>query len=113
MPRPKPNLVFGYLKAAFTLNKQRAINFLIKNFCINYVMPIKSLIFLFLQLEFKCRTSSLLFVAKNQVVSTGTIAINALLELYKCILVEKNIDINILQYFSIIINQRIVCLDVD
>ena len=113
LPKPKPDSVFGYSKAAFTSNQQMAIDLLGKNPRTSYAMPAEGLIFSFLQFEFKAHAmGGLLFVAENQAASAGAIAMNGLLELYKRILAEEDIDMHMPQYFSVTMSQRVATLNV-
>lgn len=111
--RPRPDLVFGYSEAAFDTNQLMAIEHLVGEPNQNYAKPVKTLGFPFLQIEFKsCSTGGDLYAAENQVASAGAIAMNGLLELYRRIPEEADLDIDKPQYFSLAISQRYVSVNV-
>lgn len=113
LPGPKPDLVFGYSQAAFDWNQQMAIELLVKELDKSYAMPAVDLTFLILQAEFEgWATDSTLYAAENQAASAGAIAMNGLLELYRHISAEADIDMDIPQYFSLTMGQRFASVNV-
>ena len=106
LPKPKPDLVFGYSKTAFNLN-QRAVIRLLSNISGSYAMPANGLIFPFLQIEFKAfATGGNPFVAENQAANGGAIAMNGLLKLNMDILGEPILGPNSPHFFSVTLNNK-------
>ena len=112
LPRPKPDLAFGYSKAAFDENQDIAIELLSTKDQRSYAKPVESLRFPFLQIEFKSISNGILKVAENQVANGGAIAMRGLLELYRRISAEKDIDMDMPQFFSLCFDQRCVSVNV-
>lgn len=106
LPKPKPDLVFGYSKTAFDLN-QRSVIRLLSNISGSYAMPAKGLIFPFLQIEFKAfATGGNPFVAENQAANGGAIAMNGLLKLNMGILGEPILGSDSPHFFSVTLNNK-------
>lgn len=106
LPKPKPDSVFGYSRAAFNLN-QRAVIRLLSNISGSYAMPAKDLIFPFLQIEFKAfATGGNPFLAENQAANGGAIAMNGLLKLNMGILGEPILDSDSPHFFSVTLNNK-------
>ena len=112
LPRPKPDLAFGYSGAAFDKNQDMAIGLLSTEDEKSYAKPVETLRFPFLQLEFKSISTGIRKVAENQVANGGAIAMRGLLELYRRILAEKDINMNIPQFFSLCLDQAVVYVNV-
>lgn len=83
LPRPKPDLAFGYSIAAFNDRQLNAINLLVDGQSMrSYAMPDKQLRFPFLTIEFKSQaTGGSHYIATNQVAGAGAIALNGYMEL--------------------------------
>lgn len=113
LPRPRPDLVFGYSPAAFDRNQRMAMGSLVNKVKQSYAKPRKTLAFPFLQVEHKARsTFGILYVAESQVAGGGAIAMNGLLELYRRISADTDIDMDIPQYFSLTLDQKFASLHV-
>ena len=105
MPRPKPDLAFGYSQAAFDTNQRTAIGLLVNELKQSYAMPVRSLRFPFLQIEFRALAmGGSPFGAKNQAASAGAIAMNGLLELNRRNSAEPGFDSDNPQFFSLTMN---------
>ena len=105
--RPKPDLAFGYSGAAFDKNQDMAVGLLSTEGEKSYAKPLETLRFPFLQLEFKSISTGTRIVAENQVANGGAIAMRGLLELYRRILAEKDINMDIPQFFSLCLDQSV------
>ena len=106
LPKPKPDLVFGYSKTAFDLN-QRTVIRLLSNISGSYAMPAKGIMFPFLQIEFKAfATGGNPFVAENQAANGGAIAMNGLLKLNMGILGEPILGSDSPHFFSVTLNNK-------
>lgn len=108
MRRPKPDLAFGYSGAAFDKNQDMAIGLLSTEDEKSYAKPVETLRFPFLQLEFKSISTGSRKVAENQVANGGAIAMRGLLELFRRISAEKDINMDIPQFFSLCLDQSVV-----
>ena len=106
LPRPKPDLAFAYSGAAFDKNQNMAIGLLSTGDERSYAKPVETLRFPFLQIEFKSISSGNMKVAENQVANGGAIAMRGLLELYRRISAEKDIDMDMPQFFSLCLDQN-------
>ena len=111
LPRPKPDLVFGYSGAAFDKNQDMAIGLLSTEDGKSYAKPLETLRFPFLQLEFQSISTGHQIVAENQVANGGAIAMRGLLELYRRILAEKDMNMDIPQFFSLCLDQTVVSVN--
>ena len=113
LPRPKPDLVFGYSETAFDYNKLMTIELLIDQFGRSYAMPDKKLRFPFLNIEFKSQAKNgTHFIATNQIANTSSIAMNGSLELIRRVSEEENLDINEPQFFSLSMDHASACVNV-
>jgi hypothetical protein len=83
LPKPKPNLTFGYSETAFTRNQLETINLLVDDqFGRSYAVPDQKFLFPFLDVEFKSQAKNgTHYVTTNQVAGTGAIALNSNMEL--------------------------------
>lgn len=113
LPRPKPDLAFGYSKTAFDRKQLMAIDLLMDRFGRSYAVPDRKIRFPFLDIEFKSQAKNgTHFIATNQVANAGSIAMNGSLELIRRILGEKNLDLNEPQFFSLSMDHASACLNV-
>jgi hypothetical protein len=103
LPRPKPDLAFGYSQAAFTEKQLITIDLLVDDrFGRNYAVPDQKLRFLFLNVEFKSQAKNgTHYVAINQVTGTETIALNGHMELIQRSFRAESFDFNEPQFFSV------------
>lgn len=101
LPRPKPDLAFGYSQVAFNTNQRIAFDLQVNELEKTYSMSGRALRFPFLQIEFKAQANGgNQFIAANQVANAGAITVNRLLEVNRRISAETNFDINMPQFFS-------------
>ena len=113
LPRPKPDLVFGYSETAFDHKKLMTIDLLIDQFERSYAMPDKKLRFPFLDIEFKSQAKNgTHFIATNQIANASSIAMNGVLELIRRVSEEENFDINEPQFFSLSLDHAYACVNV-
>lgn len=111
LPKPKPDLVFGYSNAAFD-DGELAVIGLLSNKPGSYAMPAKDLIFPFLQIEFKAfATGGNPFVAENQAANGGAIAMNGLLKLNMGILAEPILGSDSPHFFSVTLNNKFASIN--
>ena len=104
LPKPKPDMVFGYSLKAFD-KKQLMISGLLKKGIQNYAMPEKSVMFPFIVIEFKAQaTGGTHFIALNQVANAGAVAIEGTLQLARKISAENKIDCDEPQFYSMSID---------
>ena len=103
MPKPKPNLVFGYSNEAFDDN-QHAVIRLLSNKPGSYAMPAKALIFFFFT-DCICNWWTP-FVAENQAANGGAIAMNDLLKWNMGILGELILGSDSSHFFSMTLNNK-------
>lgn len=83
LPRPKPDLVFGYSRTAFDREEFTTIDLLVDDrLGWSYAVPDQKLRFPFLNIEFKSQAKDgTLHVATDQVAGAGAIALSGKLEL--------------------------------
>lgn len=113
LPRPKPDIVFGYSKTAFNPSQFNVSRLLETKSGENYVMPDGKSMFPFLILECKAQaTGGTHFVATNQAATAGAFAMNGALELALRISPEGNIDYDEPMFFSISIDHLMACINV-
>ena len=105
LPAPRPDIVFGYSHVAFNKNQHAAIDLLVNKLKKSYAMPVPTVRFPFLLIEFKAlATGGSPFEAANQVAHAGAIAMNGLLELYRRNSAEADMDFDNPQCFSLTVN---------
>lgn len=75
LPKPKPDLAFGYSRAAFDINQLMVLDFLTDQDTQNYAMPDGCVKIPFLVIEFKAQAKGgTHFIATNQVANAGVVA---------------------------------------
>lgn len=113
LPKSKPDSVFGYSEAAFTVDQLKTSDFLVTQSNQNYAMPDGNIRFPFLDLEFKAQASGgTHFVATNQLAYAGAVAMEATIELARRIPAVDNINFNEPQFFSISIDHAVAYINV-
>ena len=114
LPRPRPDLTFGYSGEAFDGKQSAAFGFLvIEEAKQSFAMQVDALGFPFLQIEFKAfATGGNPFVAENQAANAGAIAMHGLLELHKRNSAKPNLDFDSPQFFSLTINNKFASVNV-
>jgi hypothetical protein len=114
LPRPKPDLAFGYSETAFTENQLGAIDLLIDDqFGRSYAVPDQKLRFPFLDIEFKSQAKNgTHYVATNQVAGTGAIALNSYLELIRRSFGAESFDFDEPQFFSVTMDHELARINV-
>ena len=114
LPRPKPDLAFGYSKTAFSREQLSTIKLLVdeESGC-SYAVPDQMLQFPFLSVEFKSPAKNgTLYVATNQVAGAGAIALNGNLELLSRCSGAEIFDFDEPHFFSITMDNKIACVNV-
>ena len=105
LPTPKPDFVFRYSKQAFNTSQFEVTRFLETKSGEDYRMPDGDTMFPFLVLECKTQaTGGTHFVATNQTVTAGAVAMKAALKLALRIPAERNVDFDEPMFFSITID---------
>lgn len=95
------------------MNQRAAIELLVNELKKSYTMPVQTLGFPFLLIEFKgLGASGSPFKADNQACNAGAIAMNGLLELYRRNSAETDMDFDHSQCFSITVNYSYVSVNV-
>ncbi|KFY01559.1 hypothetical protein V490_00848 [Pseudogymnoascus sp. VKM F-3557] len=114
LPRPKPDVVFGYPKQAFTTRQIVSILRLVDDESkLSYAMPDQKTCFPFLAIEFKSQAKKgTHYVATNQTAGAGAIALNGQLELMRRSCSAKAFDINMPRFFSVTIDQAYAQINV-
>lgn len=107
LPRPKPDLIFGYSKRAFTPRQIVTILELVDDESgYSYAMPDQNTRFPFLAIEFKSQAKKgTHYVATNQTAGAGAIALNGQLELMRRAYGVTALDMSALRFFSVTIDQ--------
>lgn len=105
LPKPKPDLVFGYSKIAFNNNQLKAMKLLKGQLRENYAMPDGKVRFPFLVIEFKSQAAGgTHFTATNQLANAGAVAMEGTLQLARRISAGETIDFDQPQFFSLSID---------
>ncbi len=114
LPRPKPDLAFGYSETAFTRNQLGTIDLLIDDqFGRSYAIPDQKLRFPFLDIEFKSQAKNgTHYIATNQVAGAGAIILNGHLELIQRSFGTRNFDFDEPQFFSVTMDHQLACVNV-
>lgn len=114
LPRPKPDLAFGYSEAAFTENQLGTIDLLIDDqFGRSYVVPDQKLRFPFLDIEFKSQAKNgTHYIATNQVAGAGAIALNGNMELIQRSFGMESFDYDEPQFFSVTMDHELARINV-
>ena len=114
LPKPKPDLVFGYSEAAFTENQLGTLDLLVNDkFGRSYAVPDKKLRFPFLNVDFKSQAKNgTHYTATNQAAGAGAVALMGTLELiHRSFGVEK-LDYNEPQFFSVTMDHELARINV-
>lgn len=113
LPRPRPDITFGYSAEAFDGKQSAAFGFLVNEVKQSFAMPVDPVGFPFLQIEFKAlATGGNPFVAENQAANAGAIAMHGLLELHKRNSAIPNLDFDSPQFFSLTMNHKFASVNV-
>lgn len=112
LPKPKPDLTFGYSDVAFSEEQRQTMSLLIDSKSMrNYAMPDQEFCFPFLTVEFKSQAGGgTQYIATCQAAGAGAIALNGTLELMRRSL--GSIPYNEPQFFSITMDHEVACLNV-
>ena len=116
LPRPKPDLAFGYSEGAFTLNQRPIFNLLVQDpLGSSFACPDRDLRFPFLAVEFKSQAKDgSHYTAFNQAAGAGAIAMNGTSELLSRSKNRDDVDLDFdePQFFSATIDQNMGCVNV-
>lgn len=113
LPTPQPDIAFGYSDVAFNMNQRAAIELLVNELKKSYAMPVQTLRFHFLLIEFNgLGASGSQFEADNKAANAGAIAMNGLLELYRRNSAEADMDFDNPQCFSLTVNNAFVSVNI-
>jgi hypothetical protein len=114
LPRPKPDLAFGYSQAAFTEKQLMTIDLLVDDrFRRSYAVLDQKLRFPFLNVEFKSQAKNKThYVTTNQVAGTGAIALNGHMELIQRSFGAESFDFDEPQFFSVTMDHQLACVNV-
>lgn len=114
LPKPKPDLAFGYSKHAFSLTELRTIELLVQSpHGKSFASPDGVLLFPFLIFEFKSQAKEgSLYTGTNQAAGAGAIAMNGILELWSRSFGLDSFDFNEPRVFSVTMDQNFVSLNV-
>lgn len=114
LPRPKPDLTFGYSKPAFNDEQLVAIDLLVHDeLGTSYAVPDSCLHFPFLTVEFKSQaTNGTLYVATNQVAGAGAIAMQGYLELMSRSFGSDSLDFNEPSFFSMTMDHKVANVNI-
>lgn len=113
LPRPKPDLAFGYHSgAAFTVDQLCAMKLFVDNLSgRSYAVPDQKLAFPFLQVEYKSQAKGgSHFAAANQAAGPGAIAMNGYLALMHYSFGLDTFDYDEPQYFSVTMDHQLACI---
>jgi hypothetical protein len=114
LPKPRPDLAFGYSEAAFTENQLGTIDLLIDDqYGRSFAIPDQKLRFPFLDIEFKSQAKNgTHYVATNQVAGTGAIALNGHMDLIQRSFGAESFDYDEPQFFSVTMDHQLACVNV-
>jgi hypothetical protein len=114
LPKPKPDLAFGYSEAAFTDNQLGTIDLLVDDqFGRSYAVPDQKVRFPFLEIEFKSQAKNgTHYIAKNQAAGAGAIALSGYMDLMRRSYGMKKFDYEEPVYFSVTIDHQLACVNV-
>jgi len=114
LPRPQPDLAFGYSEAAFTRNQLGAIDLLVDDqFGQSHAVPDQQVRFPFLQIEFKSQAKNgTHYIATNQAAGAGAIAMNGYMDLMQRSSGMEKFDYEEPLYFSISMDHELVRINV-
>ena len=112
LPRPKPDLVFGYSETAFDKDQLLTIDILTNNEGRSYAVPDQYLRFPFLSIEFKSPANNeTIHTATNQVAGAGAIALNGRLESVSRCFGAEIFDFDEPQFFSVTVDDRVAAIN--
>ncbi|KAI4148760.1 MAG: hypothetical protein LQ340_004958 [Diploschistes diacapsis] len=116
LPKPKPDLAFGYSEGAFNPNQRPIFNLLVQDpLGSSFACPDRDLRFPFLAVEFKSQAKDgSHYTAFNQAAGAGAIAMNGALELLSRGKSADDVDFDSdePQFFSVTIDQNVGCVNV-
>lgn len=114
LPRPKPDLAFGYSEAAFTRDQLGTIDLLIDDqYGRSFATPDQKLKFPFLDIEFKSQAKhGTHYVATNQAAGAGAIALNGNMDLMQRIYGTEGLDYDEPQFFSVTMDHELARINV-
>ena len=114
LPKPRPDLVFGYSQAAFTENQLGTIELLVDDqFDRSYAVPDQKLRFPFLDIEFKSQAKNgTHYIGTNQAAGTGAIAISGNMELMQRSFGMDKFDYEEPQFFSVTMDHELARINV-
>jgi hypothetical protein len=113
LPRPKPDLAFGYSRQAFNKDQLTSIDLLDDKLGRSYAIPDQELRFPFLSIEFKSQAKNgNHYIATNQAAGAGAIALNGNLELIQRSSGAEGFDFNEPQFFSVTMDHEIARINV-
>ena len=114
LPKPKPDLSFGYSEAAFNHKQLMIIDLLIDDQSKqSYAVLDQTLRFPFLNVEFKSQAKNgTHYVATNQVAGAGAIAMNGNLELIRRSFGAESFDFEEPHFFSVTMDHQLACVNV-
>ena len=114
LPRPGPDIAFGYSKTAFNSSQLPTIKLLEQGpLGPSFATPYNDLRFPFLVVEIKSQaTDGSIRVATNQAAGAGAISMNGILELISRSSGLEDFDLNNPLFFSVTMDQNVACVNV-
>ena len=114
LAKPKPDKSFGYSSQAFTRDQRASIRLLTNpSTGASYVMPYEDLYFPFLNFEYKSQVKGgSMTVATDQAANAGAVVGHGLTELAQRASEWKSLDYNEPQFFSIVMDHKLVQINV-
>ncbi|RMZ80666.1 hypothetical protein DV738_g2675, partial [Chaetothyriales sp. CBS 135597] len=114
LPRPKPDVAFGYSREAFTRPQLGTIGLLVDDhYGRSYAVPDQKLHFPFLDIEFKSQAKSgTHYVATNQAAGAGALALQGRLDLFERSGMLEAFDYDAPQFFSVTMDHELARINV-
>lgn len=114
LPKPKPDLAFGYSEHAFSPSELRTIELLVQSpRGKSFASPDGVLLFPFLIFEIKSQAKEeSLYTGTNQAAGAGAIAMNGILKLWSRSFGLDSFDFNEPRVFSVTMDQSVLSLNV-
>jgi hypothetical protein len=114
LPKPVPDLAFGYAQAAFTENQLGTIGLLVDDqYGRSYAVPDQKLRFPFLGIEFKSQAKNgTHYTATNQVAGAGAIALSGNMDLMQRSFGMEKFDYEEPQFFSVTMDHELARINV-
>jgi hypothetical protein len=114
LPKPKPDLLFGYSKEAFSNHQLATIDLLIDDqYGRSFAVPDQKLRFPFLDIEFKSQAKNgTHYMATNQAAGAGAVALNGNLELFRRNFGEQAFNFDEPHFFSVTMDHQLACVNV-